>query len=133
VTALFIIRHPSIFLGRATFRLNEAHRWLVYKDTLGPLRVLNFALLVYLVARVCVWLAPRFENSFVHRSLEYLGRHSLQVFAWSVLVAYALRLANHYTGGLPNSARTVIAVAGAASLWVPARIHALYRERGIAS
>jgi hypothetical protein len=133
VTALFIVRHPSLFLGEATFRLNGAHRWLIYRDTLGPLRVLNFGLVVYLVARICVWLAPRFENSIVHRSLQYLGRHSLQVFAWSVLVAYALRFANHYTGGLPNSARTVIAVAGAASLWVPARIHAFYRERGIPS
>lgn len=82
VIALFIVRHPSVFLGEATFRLNGAHRWLVHKDTLGPLRVLNFGLLVYLVARIFVWLGPRFESSVVHRSLQYLGRHSLQVFAW---------------------------------------------------
>jgi hypothetical protein len=59
----------------------------ISRSGLGPARLLNFAVLAYLIAR----LGAAFPRLLVWPWAAYLGRHSLEVFAFHVLVAYAAR------------------------------------------
>jgi hypothetical protein len=98
--------------------LNRLAPW--YSDVqLGPLRLLNFAAFA-----VCVyWLSRRIRGTGIaFRWLSFVGRHSLPVFAWSILTAYAT------AAFLPHPAvwlGLVMIVVATASLTIPAEIHAL--------
>jgi hypothetical protein len=99
-----------------------------YSDVqLGPLRLLNFAAFA-----VCVyWLSRRLRGTSVaFRWLSFVGRHSLPVFAWSILTAYATAAFE------PHPAvwlALVLMFVTTASLTVPAQLHALLvRPRAIA-
>lgn len=56
----------------------------VAKTTLGPLRLVNFLVLAFLLSQELIW--PK--NAFWVKSLAYLGRHSLQVFSFNILCVY---------------------------------------------
>jgi hypothetical protein len=64
---------------------------LVIRESFGPLRVLNFAALTYLVT--C--LAIRFPRIFEWPFFSYLGQHSLQVFSFHVALIYLARPLYH--------------------------------------
>ncbi len=57
--------------------------------------------------------------------LRLIGRHSLQVYAWHVIVIYLLKGFEHHYGPFSEWTKTAIALSAIASLAVPA----LYRER----
>jgi len=83
---LFVLRHARIILGPGFVNLWAAHSWLVAKHTLGPLRIVDFALFAYLLAQLFIWYGPRLEKTLLHRYLRFLGQHSLQVLlgrSWS--------------------------------------------------
>ncbi len=58
------------------------------------------------------------------RFLRLLGRHSLQVYAWHVIVVYLIAAYDRHAGPLPELTKNLIAVGAVASLALPA----LYRE-----
>ena len=94
---------------------------------LGPLRLLNFAAF----GVVFYWASQRFRGEKV-RSLSYswlafIGRHSLPVFAWSILGTYAAiaLLPRHLSVGLGFLAVILLA----ASLTIPAQLHAIVRHQ----
>jgi hypothetical protein len=76
---LFILRHnlkhcPEFFWTEK----------LVEKGSLGPLRILNFAILVILLGHPRLW--P--NKSLWVRALSYLGRNSLPVFSFNIIFIY---------------------------------------------
>jgi len=67
---------PSIFIS--------VIKGLKSRDTLGFTRLINFSAIAY----VTYVLTLRFERLFASKWLSLLGRHSLQVFAYSVCLVY---------------------------------------------
>jgi hypothetical protein len=127
---LFVLSHAPINLGAGSVDLRAAHSWLVAKQTLGPLRIFDFGLFAYLVAQVFNWYGPRLEKTLLHRYLRFLGQHSLQVFAWSILVCYAVPYSYKPLGFMGSrGAQIALALIGVATLVIPAWLHAIYRER----
>src|SRR5690606_18933714 len=57
--------------------------------------------------------------------LRLIGRHSLQVYAWHVIVIYLLKGFEFHNGPFTEWTKTMIALLAIASLAIPA----LYRER----
>ena len=84
VVFLFFARHELLFSGN--LRLVDTQAALgIWRSINHPLRLINFAAFAYII-----WYLPRsvdekLERLFPVRWLRFLGRHSLQVFAWSVL------------------------------------------------
>lgn len=60
--------------------------------------------------------------------LIFLGQHSLQVFTFQMLLVYALAIL--FRDGPPGElVGTMVLLTCAASLYIPARLHALYQTR----
>lgn len=104
----------------------------------GLIYLLNFMALAYLVT----WLiraAPQSEWAPVRRLglllnglfslsfLRLLGRHSLQVYAWHVIMVYLFKAVDHGWGPFNEPTKTVIALTGITLLALPA----LLRERTV--
>jgi hypothetical protein len=98
--------------------------------------LLNFAALAYTIG----WLiaagprSPRLplrcaggvlNTVFRLRFLRLLGRHSLQVYVWHVILVYLLAAYDRYAGPLPGFAKNLLALAAVATLALPP----LWRER----
>jgi hypothetical protein len=96
----------------------------------SPVRFLNAACLGYVI-----WWVPRTIDQKLMRLrlfsfFNFLGRHSLQVFAFSLLVCTPLwETPSHFWSGMPESAKVVVALMTVLSLAIPARLHEMYRER----
>ncbi|WP_048646103.1 OpgC family protein [Nitratireductor soli] len=98
--------------------------------------LVNFMATGYLVAWM-VMAGPACENQVVRALgnglrwlfslsfLRFIGRHSLQVYAWHVVVIYLLKGFEYHYGPFTEWTKTAIALLAIASLAVPA----LYRER----
>ena len=104
--------------------LDDAGPWFSAIQ-LGPLRVLNFAAFAIAIYWVCgrtSWL----ESGFIGlRWLGFLGRHSLQVFAWSVIATYAaVALFPPHVGTTSGFLALILVTA---SLTIPAQIHTMMR------
>jgi len=57
-----------------------------------------------------------------------LGKHSLQVFAYSLFVTAAFSKVGQDWVGLPGAARVVLALVVVLSLVIPAWLHEIYRS-----
>ncbi len=114
--------------------VNAVWDMLGEREDLGLLLVVNFAALAYLVG----WLlisgreaslpGAKPTSRLLHRLLDWsflrlLGRHSLQVFAYHVVLIYLLIAAEWHLGPWRESTATVIALLAMASLALPARLH----------
>ncbi|MFZ0479839.1 MAG: OpgC domain-containing protein [Terriglobales bacterium] len=91
----------------------------------NPIRFLDAACLGYLV-----WCVPRTVDLKLMkvgfcRFVNFLGRHSLQVVAFSLLITSTEK---HALTGFSGKARLIVAVVNVLSLWIPAKIHELWRE-----
>lgn len=97
----------------------------------GLVFLANFAAAAYLMAwlllagpraaspwvrRIAGWLHALFNLPF----LRLLGRHSLQVYAWHVLIVFGVRAADWHLGPLPEPAKIAIGFAAIALLALPA-------------
>lgn len=105
---LFLFRHQIL----VNERLSQAAQGMADKRTFGILRGLNFAALALLVT---VWFR-RIGAGFPINGLAYLGKHSLQVFAFqTVLVGCVVLTADRYEWS--ELTRLEIMVPCIASLW----------------
>jgi len=107
---------------------------LIHNKNLGPLRLLNFLLVVYLITYALErYEARRSEPANHARWLAFLGRHSLQVWAYHVLAVYAVFLIQHHlvpeSGVAAGFVLSLLSLTVLASLTVPAKIHQLYQAR----
>jgi hypothetical protein len=98
--------------------------------------LLNFAALAYLVAWFMIagvrskGVIPRriglgLMSLFTLPFLRLIGRHSLQVYVWHVVLVYLVKAFDYHYGPFSEASKTLIAVMAVASLAVPA----LWRER----
>ncbi|WP_190234797.1 OpgC family protein [Allorhizobium terrae] len=102
----------------------------------GPVYLLNFIALASLVAWLLI-AGHKHENAFVRKAanvlhslftlsfLRLIGRHSLHVYVWHVLVVFAVRYIDGLAGPFTEFTKTIIAVFCVSLLAIPA----LYRER----
>lgn len=68
----------NLKLGTESF---DVEFWTI-KSHLGPLRLLNFVVLAYVIVFIASWKATWFKTRF----LCYLGRHSLDVFSFHIVL-----------------------------------------------
>jgi hypothetical protein len=122
----FVIRHRTVFhlpVGMAAvFYLNFLYA-VNAKSAFHWVRLVNFASMAYLV-----WSIPRqFEawasRSSIYRALAFLGRHSLQVFAGSTVVAISTYIYWERVRHFSASVQALIMVLATAGLFIPAWIH----------
>jgi hypothetical protein len=93
---------------------------------LGPLRLLSFAAFAVVLYWICGEIRWERVRSEPFRLLAFIGRHSLPVFAWSILVTY---LAIEFLPRHPDPALRLLGViAAVASLVIPARVRATIRR-----
>jgi hypothetical protein len=129
-TLLYVLRRAHFIPGLPFIDLRAAQSWWVAKATLGPLRLCGFLLFAYLIAQVFTKFGPHLEKTLLHRVLCFLGQHSLQVFAGSILISYAIPYSYHVLGIAGSRvAQVALDLAGIASLAIPAWLHGIYRER----
>jgi hypothetical protein len=128
VAVLFVLRHGGTFLGAVEDPLAPVQA-LVDRRRLGALRALDFAALAALVATLLVPRDVRLGRLLPVRALAFLGRHSLQVFAWSIVACYLAYSHEPAWAAAAEWARFGWVVLGAASLAVPAALHLAWRRR----
>ena len=118
----FVERHPYFMFG-VTPLLKFAG------PDRSPARFLNAASLGYVIWWFPRTIDQRLMRLRLFRFFNLLGRHSLQVFAFSLLICTPLWEApSHYWAGMPGSVRAVVALVTVLSLAIPARLHEKYRE-----
>jgi hypothetical protein len=87
------------------------------REKLGPVRLLNFFVLLQLT----VTLVARYPTAFTGRWFRFLGRHSLQVFSFHLLLIYLAAAVRDW--GPPTASSGIVvwwALLGAVSLTFPA-------------
>jgi len=112
-------------------------RFQVYENRaeFGPIFLINFVLLGYVLAWLLI-AGPRSQNRYVltvsrvlsslfaFPFLQLLGRHSLQIYAWHVVLVYLVLWLDGVAGPFGEISKTAIALFGVALLSAPA----VYRE-----
>jgi hypothetical protein len=106
--------------------------------------LLNFAALAYAVAWLLI-AGPRSAHPLARSAaaalrhvltlpfLTLIGKHSLQVYAYHVVLVYALVAVDWHLGPFGPATKTLITLAAIASLALPARLHELaQRARRVA-
>jgi hypothetical protein len=110
---LFVFRHK--LLPHSDVFHSE---FLIGKPRLGPVRVLNFAVLAVVFSRPQIW--P--SHALWTRMLSLLGRNSLPVFSFHIVLMYLVRcfVVPHVTATQTNMA--FLAVATVVLLYLPASL-----------
>jgi hypothetical protein len=126
--AFFVLRQAYAFEGPLNTQMDGFGAWFSARQ-LGPLRLLSFAAF----AVTLYWICRKVHWEKVHwapfRWLASVGRHSLPVFAWSILVTYG---ALEFFPRHPDAALGLLGVAVAvASLTIPAQVRAMIRRRDV--
>jgi hypothetical protein len=102
---------------KGTFLSNKTNHSILY--------VVNFYAFVYLVC--CI--SQRFPLLVTIRPFVYLGKHSIQVFSFHILVVYlSMPLMSSIRHEMPGVA-FALGLSIVASLFIPAMIHNQYRKR----
>lgn len=92
------------------------------RRNLAPLRLLNFIVAAYIIAKINI----RFPQLFNWSWFAWLGQHALQVYAFHQIVVFAVApLQIHKMGFITDS---LITLALLSTLSIPAWIHQHYRE-----
>ena len=134
VAYLFLQRHGYIhgWIGDAA-----AVSWLqeyrhIARDNMAWMRFLNFLAMVYVVAGLIAW-HKRFGVfkllALPGRWLAFLGQHSLQVFAFHLVVLYCYIPFRWGDWALSDNQKWVVLVFFLASLSLPALWHKAYLQR----
>ena len=142
---LFALLRQIIVLDLISARFS--HRFnheLFHRHNVSVIHLISFLVDLYVLtwlAQAGPWarsapirrVAAAIRWLFTRRFLTFLGQHSLQVFAWHVMVLYAAIL---LTQGRPigEISGTLLILCAVASLFIPAGLHAAYKkhQRGMA-
>jgi hypothetical protein len=125
-----------VFRLAFTFELvpeSVLRRFQVYESRpeFGPVSLVNFVALGYVTAWLLI-AGPRSERwplAWIGRALTFvfnlsflrlLGRNSLQVYAWHVILVYLVVWLDGYAGPFSEIAKTVIALSGVLAMATPA-------------
>jgi hypothetical protein len=128
VVFLFLLRHGIVKTG-----------WLEQyshtdRESIAWLRLLNFLAVVYVIKGIIVaqqtfGLLNLFKS--LGRWLAFLGQHSLQVFAYHLVILYLYIPFRWGELALSNPQKVLVLFIFLASLSVPAWLHARYQKRGV--
>ncbi len=125
-TVLFLLRHDLLPQPRVFLEVG----WLLDKQTLGPVRLLNTLVLAHLLSGKVLWPPGALHVRF----LAYLGRHSLFVFSYHILLVYTLQFGIYARGELSASNEIVVVLLAVLSLfaaaWLPEKVKTLARSSG---
>jgi hypothetical protein len=125
-TLLFLVRHQTLFWGN--FSVVDTENALgAWKSVNHPVRLINFAAFAYIFWYIPRSLEAKARGLSAFRLMRYLGGHSLQVFAWSILVSYVAFSFNDSWISLSSAWRMLLAVTAALSLALPAWVHEQWR------
>ena len=132
IVLLFLLRHgylkPASFIGG---------QWLVEyphiaRDNMGWLRLLNFLAFVYVLASL-ITLQQRYHFfrpfKYLGQWLAYLGQHSLQVFAFHLVVLYCYIPFRWGDWALTDQQKWIWLAVFLLSLTLPAWLHARYTQQ----
>ena len=127
----FVARHEAWLIG--TSHILPLDATTIWKYNCHPLRLLNFAAVAYLIWSLPQALDHRMSRVALCRGLAFIGKHSLPVFAWSVVITYGAMTLQHRWQLLPGALQVLLAVAAASSLVIPAWLHQQYQiwDRGV--
>jgi hypothetical protein len=95
----------------------------------NPARFLDAACLGYLISWIPRGADLAAMELRLFRFLNLLGRHSLQVFAFSMVIT---RFEAHTINDFSSGAKLIVALLTVLSLGFPAWLHQYFRERGLA-
>lgn len=120
----------SFFCWRHHWIELPQHGWIFHHVTglqnLGLLRLFNFML--WGIVMLCVGRFFALHKWMIFRPLAFLGRHSLQVYSYHVLLLFMLYLTIDFWNS-PQSGLQGVAIATLLlSLWLPAGLHACYQN-----
>jgi hypothetical protein len=119
-SAFLLLRHWHFLTGHAR---PAYFQWLLeWRRTLPFARVLNFTvftILVYDVRRPLV----RFAKTFPGQGIAFLGRHSLQVFIWSVSISVVMAEVDRRRPNASMLEHSMITSAVLISCFLPAWLH----------
>jgi len=115
----FLYKHQLVLDN--FFKL-DLYPWLG-RQSLGPLRLVNFFMIVYLVTVISV----RLKRYLEWRALAFLGQHSLQVFTFHVLLVYLMLTFYYRLIPLGWVIIVLFNLAVITTLFIPAWIHSRYR------
>jgi hypothetical protein len=124
-----IISHKRLFHLASLHLSPGTWEYLTYLTTditrtnLHPARIVNIAALAYLAWAVPRKFEERYGHSLPYAALSFLGRHSLQVFAWSTCLAICGLFLNRYWADISGLDRAGVLFLVSASLYVPAFVH----------
>jgi hypothetical protein len=120
---LFVDRHLHLIAG--VMPLLKFHEG----PSRNPVRFLDAACLGYLIFWIPRVIDDRLKHFRMFQFLNFLGKHSLQVFAFSSLATFILWWAGASWNHLPNLEKTLIVCLVVLALAIPAQLHELYRRR----
>ena len=125
-TFFLILRIQYACDGPANALVDSLSAWFSVEQ-LGPLRLINFAAFALVLYAICRHVQWNEVHSNTVRWLSFLGRHSLPVFAWSILAAYAsMALFPPHVDFIVGLLAVPVV---AASLTLPAQLHAMFSRR----
>jgi len=116
----FVLR-MSLAFGYFATPYIEQHPQLVDLRNQGPLRIINFAAWAYVVWKLEPKLPKFLHENPIYRWLAFLGQHSLQVFAWTVL--FALGCSMFRPAHVSRPAGMIETILSVATLVIPAWLH----------
>ncbi|WP_083915700.1 OpgC domain-containing protein [Thiofilum flexile] len=126
VIGLWLLRHHYIQTGWL-----EAYAH-TDRESIAWLRLINFLALAYVIAGIMQGLmrfVPQFFNLGFVRWLAFLGQHSLQVFAFHLVLLYCYIPFRWGEYGLTDWQKAGVLVLFLASLTLPAWLHQRSQER----
>ena len=96
----------------------------------NPIRFVDAACLAYLLWSVPQALDEKLKEYRLFQLFNFLGQHSLQVFAFSIaLTTTMVHFRPYFWNPLPEAGKVAVAVLSGLTLLIPARLHQIYRER----
>jgi len=123
VIVLFTLRHQGMLLGRTSPLFNIEIMLQEWRSINHPFRLINFAAYAYILWYLPRSVDQRFHQLSVSRFLRFLGRHSLQVFVWSIFLSYLAFSSKQSWHSLSRAEQVLFVVGSTLSLLVPAWVH----------
>jgi hypothetical protein len=122
-SVLFVDRHLHLIAGiPPLLKFHEG-------PSRNPARFLDTACLGYLIFWIPRVVDNKLKEFRIFQFLNFLGQHSLQVFAFSSLATFSLWWGGSRWNNLPNLPKTLIVCSVVLALTIPAQLHELYRSR----
>ena len=120
---LLFLRHPMI-----VHPILNLGWWITSKEGVGIVRLVDIGFLAILLANTTPAFGARLAKLAVCRAGCFLGQHSLQVFAWQVLVMGVSGMYSKTWADAGFGAQLMVTSAVVGSLFLAAWVHVVFRR-----